>query len=85
KEYRQLLDMVFLADWVASAHLEDDSSPYETLREKIYAHAKDFAFDDLIVYDKGMEQHCETARFEEQGVMRLIMEYEADVMQRNGL
>lgn len=77
--------MVFLGDWVASAHREDDRSPYETLREKIYAHAKDFGFDDLIVYNKGMEQYCETARFEAQGVMRLIMEYETDVKQRNEL
>ncbi|MCU7944723.1 MAG: hypothetical protein KZQ87_18800 [Candidatus Thiodiazotropha sp. (ex Cardiolucina cf. quadrata)] len=51
KEYRQLLDMVFLGGWVASPHREDNSSPYETLSEKIYAHAKDFGFDDLIVYN----------------------------------
>lgn len=81
KEYRQLLDLVFLGDWVASAHLDDTKSPYDEIRNKIYSHAKEFGFDDLIVHDKGEDEYFETALFEEQGVMNLIEEYNQHVME----
>ena len=75
KEYRQLLDLVYLGDWVASADREDDSSPYEALREKIYSYAKEFGYGDLIVYDKQFGKHIETSSFEEQGVNALLDHY----------
>lgn len=75
KEYRQLLDVVFLGDWLASAQREDDASPYEGIREKIYAYAKEFGFEDLIEYDKDAKKHFETGAFEDQGVMELIDQY----------
>ena len=80
KEYRQLLDLVFLGDWVASVD-EEKPSPYDALREKIYAHAKDFGFDDLIEYDKSEQKHFETAAFEDQGVMELLEYYQTYIRQ----
>jgi len=81
KEYRQLLDLVFLGDWMASGHLEDTESPYEELRNKIYSHAKDFGFDDLIVYDKTEDAYFETALFEDQGVLNVVEAYNQHVVE----
>lgn len=81
KEYRQLLDVMFLGDWVVSGYSEDDHSPFSELREKIYACAKDFGYGDLIEYDKGENKHYETALFEEQGVMDKIETYNKYVRQ----
>ena len=81
KEYRQLLDLVFLGDWVASLGCEDDGSPYEALREKIYSYAKDYGFETLIEYDKVDNKHYETAAFEDGGAMEYIEAYDEWVEQ----
>ena len=77
-EYRQLLNLVFLGDWLVSAYSEDEKSPYKALRKKIYSHAKDFGFDDLIDHDKHEDNYYETTRFEEQ-VMDFIEAYNRHV------
>lgn len=81
KEYRQLLYLVFLGDWMVTAHDPMDASPYAAVREKLYAQAKAFGFDDLIVYNKSMGIHTETAAFEEQGVMNYVFRYNDEVKQ----
>ncbi|MCO7227590.1 hypothetical protein [Pleionea sp. CnH1-48] len=66
KEYGQLIEMVFLADWMTSAHIDDDTQgPYYELAQKLYAYAKDFGMDDKIEFVKALNCYCETAQFEE--------------------
>ena len=55
KEYRLLLDILSIADWVMNAYqTEDDprTKPYEDLEQKFLSYAKDFGFENLIVYDQ---------------------------------
>lgn len=75
KEYRQLLDLVFIGDWVTSEPLDKDTSPYDALREKIYSYAKEMDCEHLIEYDKNTDQHFETAEFEDSGVMKKLDDY----------
>lgn len=75
KEYRQLLDLVFMGDWVASGMNEDGVSPYDEIREKIYSYAKEMGCEELIEFDRTLGKHFETAQFEESGVMELIDNY----------
>lgn len=80
KEYRQLLELIYLGDWLASAHSETDESPYEAIREKIYSYAKAFHCEDWIEYDKSLGRHYETAAFEGQGVMERIEQYNRGIL-----
>lgn len=75
KEYRQLLDLVFLGDWIASGMNEGEASPYDDIREKIYSHAKEMGCEQLIEFDKSLGKHFETAKFEDSGVMELVDRY----------
>jgi hypothetical protein len=50
-EYRLLLDMVYLADWMLTAYDETDDpekAKYEQLSQKVYSHAKEMGCDSLI-------------------------------------
>ena len=49
KEYRLLLDMISIAEWVLNAYTTEDhpqSDPYEELEQKILSYAKDYGFDE---------------------------------------
>lgn len=85
REYRQLLDLIYLGDWVVASHLETEKSPYESLRNKIYSHAHDFGFDELIVHDKHANAYYETASFEEQGVTDYIDAYNRCIMEQDDI
>ena len=82
KEYRALLDMVFVSHWVISAPTNNDTAPakYEALREKIYSYAKEFQCDDFIEYDESFEKYFETAQLENEGAMNFLNEYEEYVL-----
>ena len=54
----------------------DVPKEYVALREKIYALAKSYGCEDLIVYDKEEEMYFETAYYEEtSGVLKYIDSY----------
>lgn len=79
EEFRQLLDLVFLGDWVVSAHDESsDDTPYTQIRNKIYSHAKDFGLKDLMEYDKENDLYCETLAYE-QSLFPIIDYYDEQV------
>ena len=82
KEYRLLLDMVEIAEWVLSAHKSkpsDEVEKYSELYQKILSRAKEMGFENLIVYDKNLEEYLATAEYEESEHMRRIEEFEDDV------
>lgn len=82
QEYRQLLEMVFMADWVVTAHETSlkTASPYESLRKKMYANAREFGLESLIVCDAADNEYYETAQFEE-SVMHFIDAYNQNLLQ----
>lgn len=59
-----MLDMPAVSDWVMNSHkVADDprTGPYEKLEQKLFAHAKDFGCEDLVIYDKETEKYYLTA------------------------
>jgi hypothetical protein len=68
KDYRLLLDMLAISDWVMNSHnVEDDprTEPYERLEQKLFAFAKDFDCEDLVMYDKETGKYYPTAEYDE--------------------
>ncbi|MBV5317190.1 MAG: hypothetical protein JZU50_05245 [Desulfobulbaceae bacterium] len=68
KEYRLLLDFLYIAEWVINSREIDDNpetKPYKDLEQKIMSAAKDFGFENLITYDKKFEEFLPTVEFEE--------------------
>ena len=81
-EYRQLLDMVEIAQWVLNSHRTDPSDEikeYSEVYQKILSYAKDLGFENLITYDKDLGGYFATAEYEECEHMRYIEEFEDDV------
>jgi len=80
EEYKCLVDMLYIAEWVQNAHsVEDDprAEPYEKLEQKIYSYAKDMGLEDLIEFDSEHEKYYPTRKFEETGYHReCIDEYD---------
>lgn len=81
-EYRLLLDIVSIADWIMHAHDEDereDTAAHRELFQKIYAQAQDAGCEDLVAYDEELGGYFETDQFEDESpVMELIEEYDED-------
>jgi len=68
KDYRLLLDILAISDWVMNSHkVEDDprTEPYETLQQKLFASAKDFGCENLVMYDKEAGKYYPTAEYDE--------------------
>ena len=81
-EYRLLLDMVEIAEWVLNSHRTDSSDEikqYSELYQKILSHAKEMGFENLITYDESLDGYYATAEYEESEHMRYIEEFEDDV------
>jgi hypothetical protein len=81
-EYRLLLDMVEIAEWVLNSHRTDSSDEikqYSELYQKILSHAKEMGFENLITFDKNLDGYFATAEYEESEHMRYIEEFEDDV------
>jgi hypothetical protein len=68
-EYRLLLDLLHMADWVMHAHDTEErpeNRPYNKLMQKLLANAKEMGFEDLVVFDKRLEEYFITVKFEEE-------------------
>lgn len=80
KEYRALLDIIQIADWVMYAHdVEEkkETEEYRYLFQKIYSFAKEMGFDDLIEYVKEDGKFYPTRKFEDESMADpLIQNYE---------
>jgi len=82
KEYRLLLDMVEIAEWVLNAHRSnpsDEITKYSEIYKKILSYAKEMGFDNLITYDKDLGGYYATFEYEESEHMKYIEEFEDDV------
>ncbi|SCY18798.1 hypothetical protein [Desulfoluna spongiiphila] len=80
KEYRQLLDLVYIANWVMNArNIEKDTKTekYDELVQKVYSFAGEFKFSDLIEFNKQLEGYYPTNKYEMDGdVHQFIDEYD---------
>ena len=81
-EYRFLLDMVEMAEWVLNSRKTDSSDEvkeYSEVYQKILSHAKEMGFENLITYDENLDGYYATAEYEESEHMRYVEEFEDDV------
>lgn len=79
KEYDTLLEMLYIATWVISAHdteQKPEKRKYDDVEQKIMAQAKDFGMDKEIIYDKKLGKYFTTRDFEEKCHKKFIDEYE---------
>jgi hypothetical protein len=83
KEYRLLLDVFAIAEWVINAYkVESDpeTEPYNKLEQKIMSYADDAGCGNLVKYDKKQEAYFPTREYEEMGTYgRFIEQFEEDV------
>lgn len=80
KEYRDLIDLIEIADWIL--HAQKARQPkgtlnYVDLRRKILSFAKEMGCENLVYYDKQRDEYYETKEYEEtSGCLEYIEEYE---------
>ncbi|MBT8419939.1 MAG: hypothetical protein KJO08_03665 [Gammaproteobacteria bacterium] len=77
QEYRVLVDMLEMANWVMNAHAtwdKEETGKYITLMQKLYAHAKDMGCGDIIGYDEKLDGYFAATDYEEDGSHRQFIE-----------
>jgi len=69
KEYRLLLNMLAIAEWVMTAMEVDppeEFQPYHKLLQKFYGMAEAFESTDLIQYDSELKEYFLTSKMDEE-------------------
>lgn len=83
KEYQTLVEMLLIADWVITAHEEEERAAtkgYRELRKKVLAHHKEMGLAEAFVYSPKEDEYFETAAYEASAAhMRFIEEYDNQV------
>ncbi len=68
EEYRLLLDVLHMAQWVMGAHKTEGDAraePYEKLIQKFYALAEAMGLERMIEYDPEQKEYFQTREFED--------------------
>ena len=68
EEYRDLLDLLYMANWVLHAHKTKEdprARPYDKVMQKIYSSARATGFGRLIEYDPHDRRYYPTREFED--------------------
>jgi hypothetical protein len=77
KEYRDLLDILHIADVVMSGHRREEDKRTERHRaliQKLYALARGEGFDRLISYSKSISKYVPTADFEHDTLAHAVID-----------
>ena len=77
KEYRDLLDVLHIADVVLSGHRREEdqrSVRHRALIQKLYALAREGGLDRLISYDESLQKHFPTAEFEGNSLAHTVLD-----------
>lgn len=79
-EYRQLVDVLYLADWLLTARKVGDDprvEAYHRLVQKLYARSQEMGLSELIEYAEEFEQYFPTRHFEaDTTIHEFINEYD---------
>ncbi len=80
KEYLTLLEILEIADWVLHAHHSEERSEtgkYRDFEQKVFSHAKDRGYENLIEYDEELGAYFPTRELEDTSpAMEFIREFE---------
>lgn len=77
KEYRDLLDILHIADVVMSGHRREEdkrSESHRALIQKLYGLARGEGLDRLISHNESMQRHVPTAEFEETSLSHAVID-----------
>ena len=81
-EYRLLLDLVYMADWVIHSHQpgrRGDVEDYDMLVQKLYSYADQAGLGALVRADRKSNEYVTTRHFEEvSAAIDLLEEYDDD-------
>lgn len=81
EEFRALLDMVTLGDWVITSH-DTQKDPakeiYAAVLQKVFSRAEEFGYGDLVVFDPELQEFFETRDYEESEKEEFIDEYDSN-------
>lgn len=82
KEYRALLDVLAIADWVMHAHKTKpgaETKVYRDLEQKLLSFSREMGCEDVVEYAPDMKQYFPTRVHEENSVAtQFIKEFEND-------
>jgi hypothetical protein len=80
EEYRTLLDVLHIADWVLHAYKTEegpDTEEFRNLEQKFLAMAKEMGFEPFVEYDPEMQKYFPSREYEEtSSVMDAIVDYD---------
>jgi len=80
REYRLLLDLLLVSDWVMHGHRREEpaeAEPYRMVIQKFLSLAQEFGLDDLVEIDEEYNQYRPTEKLErETGAWKLLDEYD---------
>jgi len=80
KEYRTLLDVLHIADWVLHAYKTEEgpeTEEFRVLEQKFLSLAEDMGFGHFVEYDAEMKKYFPTGEYEEtSSVMDAIVDYD---------
>jgi len=69
EEYRLLLEIVYLSDWMMCAHIERVEHPHkkhQVLRKKILSYFKEMDAEDIVEYSKEHDEYYEFSDLEDE-------------------
>lgn len=69
REYRLLLDLLLVSDWVIHGHRREEppeAEPYRMVIQKFLSLAKDFGMEDCVEIDEEYNQYRPTGKLEEE-------------------
>lgn len=80
KEYRLLLELIYLGDWLIHAYDESGSestADYKMVVQKIYSYAKDMESEDLVEVSRRWNEYFPTRKLEEESrVFEFVRDYD---------
>lgn len=77
KEYRLLLDILYLGDWMLTAHDQKEvpeKEKYQDVIQKFYSYAEEMGYENLIEADKASNKYYETREYEDTSEVDEIIE-----------
>ena len=86
KEYRVLVEMLYLADWVMNSHhllSEEINVDHKILYKKLLAYSVEMKADDITVYDKNLAAYYLTKEHDEYLREKHIEPYEEEIFWEN--
>ncbi len=82
KEYRRLLDILDIADWVMTAFdtkKSEEIKKYDAVHQKIFSFSKEMDCEDIIKHDETLGGYYPTYAYEESEHRKYIENYDEDV------